>query len=160
MYERIKKYKVPSFNKITGYLKPGIYEITLNELYSHKILCGTSARKSLIQSLEHACNTYWSYGIAEIFINGSFATTTPFPIDIDGYICFENENDLKLKQLKESQSIWGNFNPVKIGNNQKFLMWHENKIEFYPQIGRLGEFFYFFTLSRDGIERGIIKIIH
>jgi len=157
----IKTYKKPIFNEISGYLNVGIYLMSIDDLLKHKILGGTPERIKLINSLKLACETYWNYGITEIFANGSFATTKPAPADIDGYIqvSFEDINFLKLVQ---SASVWGNFKG-KNNPKDKFPMWYEHKIEFYlhdPQYKN--EKFNppeFFTHSKENIERGIIKII-
>ena len=68
----MKEYRIPKFDKITGYLKSGIYCMTIDELLNHKVLGGTSQRQTLIKSLKEACEFYWSYGIDEIYANGSF----------------------------------------------------------------------------------------
>ena len=153
----MKKYRIPNFNKTTGYLKSGIYCMTIDELFNHKILGGTSERQKLIKSLKQACEFYWSYGITEIYANGSFATMKPIPNDIDGYL-YVNETDNALIQLINSDSIWGKFYGFHNAKD-KFPMWYEFKIEFYLEIKGQEIYHNFFTHSRDGIERGIIKII-
>lgn len=143
------------FDDITGYLKSGIYPITIDELLSHPILGNGKQRQRLIKSLSEACNVYWQYGIDEIYANGSFATMKPIPNDIDGYIIVDTQSE-QFKKLAESGNIWGIFKGKK-NPKDKFPMWYEHKIEFYIENKNI--FHYFFTHSRDGIERGIIKII-
>lgn len=143
------------FDKNTGYLKPGIYEVTLDELSKHPVLGKGFKRQSLIKSLSLACETYWQYGIDEIYANGSFATMKPVPNDIDGYIIVDVNSD-NFKKLVESENVWGIFKG-KDNPKDKFPMWYEHKIEFYIESENI--FHYFFTHSRDGIERGIIKIV-
>lgn len=46
------------FDDITGYLKSGIYPITIDELLSHPILGNGKQRQRLIKSLSEACNVY------------------------------------------------------------------------------------------------------
>ncbi len=144
------------FDDKTGYLIKGIHLITLEELAKHEILGGNSTRKKLICSLKEACEIYWRYGINEIYANGSFSTMKPLPNDIDGYIVVDTQSQ-NFKDLINSGSIWGNFKG-KDGLNDKFPMWYEYKIEFYLE-NKFNTFHDFFTCSRDGIERGILKIV-
>ncbi len=143
------------FDNTTGYLKIGIYPITIDELLLHSILGKGKQRQTLIKSLAEACEIYWKYGITEIYANGSFATMKPVPNDIDGYIIVDTKSE-QFKKLVESGNIWGIFKG-KNNPKDKFPMWYEHKIEFYIETENL--YHYFFTHSRDGIERGIIKII-
>lgn len=145
----------PKFKKQTGYLIKGIYQMTIDELLNHPILGNGSQRQNLIYSLKEACETYWLYGINEIYANGSFATMKPIPNDIDGYIIVDTKSE-NFIELVKSNSIWGQFKG-KHNEKDKFPMWYDHKIEFYIENA---EFFHdFFTHSRDGIQRGIIKII-
>lgn len=153
----MKEFRNPSFNKKTGYLKPGIYCMTIDELRNHEILGGTLERKNLIKSLEIACKFYWNYGITEIYANGSFATMKPIPNDIDGYL-YVNETDNGLLQVINSDSVWGKFYGFHSAKD-KYQMWYEYKVEFYLELKGQEFFTDFFTHSRDGIERGIIKVI-
>lgn len=143
------------FNTDTGYLITGIHQMTIDELLKHPILGKGTHRKSLIYSLEEACETYRYYGIDEIYANGSFATMKPIPNDIDGYIIVDTKSE-NFRQLVESSSVWGQFKG-KYHEKDKMPMWYEHKVEFYIEIENV--FHDFFTHSRDGIERGIIKII-
>lgn len=158
MNKKNKIYKIPIFNKQTGYLKPGVYEMTIEELLNHPILAGTPERKRLINALKLACEVYWKYDIIEIYANGSFSTTKPVPADIDGYIKITSSQQEIISIIEESGSIWGMFKPQD-GKNGKYPMWFEHKIEFYLQINESPMWDYFFTHSRDGIERGIIKVV-
>lgn len=151
------------FDKLTGYLKPGIHKLTLEKLKTHKILASTETRKKLIDNLELACKFYWPYNIEEIFVDGSFATEKLYPGDIDGVICFAEVEDKRLENIIASGSVWGDFslNPSK--NDNKFRMWHEYKIEFYihpiHKTSKHKSFLEFFQRSHDGVPRGIIKVI-
>ena len=151
----MKEFNEPIFNKSTGYLQPGIYLMTIEKLLNNKILGGTERRKNLIYSLKEACNVYWEYGITEIYANGSFATMKPFPNDIDGYIRVDFQSK-EFENLTNSGSVWGKFYGYH-NKKDKFQMWYEHKIEFYLEENNV--FNYFFTHSRDGVERGIIKVI-
>ena len=145
----------PEFDRTTGYLKVGIYPMTIDELLAHPILGNGFWRQTLIKSLSKACDIYWQYGIEEIYANGSFATSKPIPNDIDGYIIVDKQSE-NFRNLLNSGSIWGIFHG-KNDPKDKFPMWYEHKIEFYLEQENM--FHNFFTHSRDGIERGIIKVI-
>ncbi len=153
--------KKPIFDKKTGYLISGTYLMTIDELLNHKILASTPERIQLIHALELACKTYWYYGITEIYANGSFATAKPIPADIDGYLRVSYADSIFLK-LTDSGSIWGDFRG-KSHPNDKAPMWYEYKIEFYLEDPKYPNSNFnpakFFTHSREGVERGIIKII-
>lgn len=153
----MEEYRIPNFNKATGYLKSGIYCMTIDELFSHPILGGTEQRKILINSLKEACEFYWNYGIDEIYANGSFATMKPVPNDIDGYL-YINENDSDFQKMLKVDSVWSKFYGFQ-NPKDKYQMWYEHKIEFYIELKGQEFFTNFFTHSRDGVERGIIKII-
>jgi hypothetical protein len=160
MVKNIKIYKTPEFNTATGYLKPGIHLMTISELLKHPILGATHERKELIKSLKLACSVYWDFGITEIYANGSFATKKEIPKDIDGYIQISLK-DLNFENLVRSGSIWGDFSG-KNDSKDKYPMWYEHKIEFYlydPDRHNAFDVSQFFTHSREGIERGIIKVI-
>jgi hypothetical protein len=154
----IKIYDKPVFNKITGYVLPGIYLMTIEDLLNHKILGKSPERVKLIKSLQKACEIYWEYGLTEIYANGSFATSKPVPADIDGYIKISSSQQNIISKIEKSGSIWGIFKSQD-GKNGKYPMWFEHKIEFYLQIEESPMWDYFFTHSRDGIERGIIKVV-
>jgi len=149
------------FDNKSGYLLPGIYPVTINALLNHEVLAFTSERVKLINSLQLACETYWNYGITEIYANGSFATAKPIPADIDGYLRV-SVHDENVQKLLKSDSIWSNFKG-KTHANDKYPMWYEHKIEFYIDYIELPDKYFnpakFFTHSREGIERGIIKVI-
>lgn len=153
----IQIYKEPIFDEKTGYLISGVHLMTIDDLLNHEILGGTSQRKKLIYSLKEACETYWYYGIYEIYANGSFATMNDNPNDIDGYIN-ANETDKGLLKLIASKSIWGKFEG-KNSPKDKYPMWYEHNIEFYIELNDELFFYNFFTHSREGIKRGIIKVI-
>ena len=150
-------YRVPKFHKSTGYLLPGVYQMTIDELLNHKILGGTLQRQNLILSLKEACETYWQYGISEIYTNGSFSTMKAEPNDIDGYICIDT-NSQGFKDLINSGSIWSKFYGYHHPKD-KFQMWYEHRIEFYIESEHEKIFQKFFTHSRENIVRGIIKVV-
>ncbi|MFA7657914.1 MAG: hypothetical protein WCY19_00610 [Candidatus Gastranaerophilaceae bacterium] len=150
----IQTYNEPAFDNKTGYLISGIYLMKIDDLLNHEILGGTAKRKNLIYSLKEACEIYWSYGIYEIYVNGSFATIKEYPNDIDGYLRVDVKSESFIK-LTSSGNIWGQLQSI---GTYKLPMWHKYKIEFYVE-NKYEQFHNFFTHSKDGIERGIIKLI-
>ena len=158
MGKNLDIFHIPEFIEETGYLKPGIHLVTLEQLKNHEILAGTRERRNLIESLEFACKCYHSFGITDIYVNGSFSTSKPIPGDIDCYIEVESGNDERLVNLVNSGSVWGDFARVRIGNNIKFIMWHKYRLEVFIQPKDQTTMFDFFCKSRDGIDRGILKI--
>ena len=157
-----KIHNKPVFNRKDGFLLSGIHLINIPDLYKHPVLASSETRIKLINSLKEACGVYWSYGIEEIFVDGSFASMKENPNDIDGYIAFENENSSKFIQLLKSGSIWGDFlsTDKKTG---KYRMWAEHRIEFYahPIQKAYGyiPFPVFYTGMTKYVNKGILKII-
>ncbi|HSA05996.1 MAG TPA: hypothetical protein P5556_02325 [Candidatus Gastranaerophilales bacterium] len=157
-----KIYNQPKFNRTNQYLLSGIHLISIADLYNHPILAGNVKRLKLIDSLKEACEFYWSYGIDEIFVDGSFASIKENPGDIDGYITVESETDPKYLKILNSGSIWGDYKTIdpKTG---KFLMWSKHRIEFYvhPIHKAFGMMYFpdFFTSPSKYLDKGILKII-
>lgn len=149
------------FNSTTGELKPGIYLMTLQEIKDHPVLGSNPERKMLLKNLEEACNFYWSYGITDIYIDGSFITKKTVPGDIDGVIGFNPGNDPRLMNILNSGSIWGDFVPDEKSN--KLKMWKKYRIEFWDANKKTeltGEpHLAFFQKNKDKKPKGIIKII-
>lgn len=42
----MKEYRIPAFNKNTGYLKPGVYCMTIEELINHSVLAAHPSDKN------------------------------------------------------------------------------------------------------------------
>ncbi len=74
---------IPEFDA-EGLLPPGDYEVTLSELRSSVLVAGpkdnsrvpnwdSNWRGWLVDHLEMMVNQLWQVGVAEIFIDGSFA---------------------------------------------------------------------------------------
>lgn len=148
------------FNRHTGFLYPGIYNITIAELLENPVLCKNEARKNLILFLKEACETYWNFNISEIFVDGSFASLKEKPEDIDGYIVIDE--NARFNELVKSGSIWGDFLTLD-EETGKFKMWQKHRIEFYvhPLHEAYGyiPFPVFFTGLTKYVNKGILKII-
>ncbi|MEI8390838.1 MAG: hypothetical protein WCG23_13250 [bacterium] len=155
-------YDYPKFNRRNEYLLSGIHLITIPDLYKHPILAGSEKRLKLINSLKEACEFYWSHGIDEIFVDGSFASIKEEPRDIDGYISVESAIDPRYLKILSSGSIWGDYKTID-AETGKFLMWSKHRIEFYvhPVHIAFGIMYFpdFFTNPTKYLDKGILKII-
>jgi len=76
---------IPAFTK-EGYLPPGIYEISLDELEER--FAYTIWRKELFENLVRLINDLKSIGCSAIYVDGSFTTIKRLPGDID--VCWED----------------------------------------------------------------------
>jgi hypothetical protein len=74
---------IPAFDPATGALPPGDHRATLEEIGSR--FGFTPRRRWLLKGLRTAVGAFWSAGIEDIFIDGSFCTEKPDPGDVDGY---------------------------------------------------------------------------
>ena len=74
---------IPAFDPTTGALPPGDHRATLEEIGSR--FGFTPRRRWLLKGLRAAVAAFWTAGIEEIFIDGSFCTEKPDPGDVDGY---------------------------------------------------------------------------
>jgi hypothetical protein len=151
------------FDDKTGYLKSGIYPITISDLKIHPVFAGNQWRKQLIRNFEKACTFYWSLDIENILLNGSFVIQKPQPGDIDAILYFEEMNDKRLFKLNKSKSIWADFKPQYKDNKFKFPMWHEHKIEFLIHPLHVGTtemtILELFQQSRNNEPKGLLKVI-
>jgi len=142
---------IPNFED--GVLPTGDYEVTFEEL-RHSVLvngCGDlreqngwdkNWRNKLVDNLEILVGQLWKVGIQNIFIDGSFVEDKDHPNDIDGYF----ECDLKYLASRQLHKDLNLIDPHKVwtwdkntrrpypGYNKKQLpMWHEYRIDMYPQ---------------------------
>jgi len=76
---------IPAFTK-EGYLPPGIYEISLDELEER--FAYTIWRKELSENLVRLINDLKNIGCTAIYVDGSFTTIKRLPKDID--VCWED----------------------------------------------------------------------
>jgi hypothetical protein len=171
-----------------GYLPPGDYELTLDELRESMLVSGPSDgypnwdrdwRYQLVDNLAVLIAQLVKVGIGGIYIDGSFVEDKEHPNDIDGYF----DCDLMMLATGRLQTQLNLLDPHKIwtwdpstrrpyrGYPKKQLpMWHFYRVELYPHVGQLTgirdkhgnelEFPSAFRLSRrDGEPRGIVKIV-
>lgn len=179
---------LPPFSE-GGLLPPGDYELTLDELRASALVLGpgdpkdfpswdAAWREKLVGNLEVLVRQLWQVGIADIFVDGSFAEDKDHPNDIDGYfVCDlrylasgQLEQDLNLL---DPHKVWtwdpASRRPYRGYSQKQLPMWHQYRVELYPHYGQLSgigdkhgnelEFPAAFRQSRrDGKPRGIIKI--
>ena len=171
-----------------GFLAPGDYPLTLDELAGSMLVTGPAShsatwdagwRAELVEKLRVLAEQLWQVGVTELFIDGSFVENKDHPNDIDGYFVCDlkrlasGELERELNLL-DPQKCW-TWDPTQrrpyLGYPKWQLpMWHAYRVELYPHFGQLCgitdkygnelEFPSAFRLSRrDGKPRGIIQLI-
>lgn len=149
---------IPGFDPVTGYLPPGLYLATIDEI--GRRLGFTQKRHQLIASLELAVRWLFDAGVTDLRIDGSFVTEKPEPGDIDGFWVMDDN-----VRLSEIPPILLDFStvPDPASGKLKFPMWFQLGIELYvhPLMGgfQAGDLPEFFSHSRDGIPRGYIQVL-
>lgn len=179
---------IPEFTE-DGLLPPGDYEVTLDELRRSVLVVGPRDRASypnwdagwrgkLVDNLAVMVGQLWRVGIADIFVDGSFAEDKDHPNDIDGYFVCDlrrlasGELERELNLL-DPHKVWtwdpASRRPYRGYPKKQLPMWHQYRVELYPHFGQLSgirdefgnelEFPSAFRRSRrDGKPRGIVKI--
>lgn len=147
-------FTAPIFDSVSGRLRPGIYEMALEDIKKNKVFCCNELRQSLLNSFEKAIETYKQAGIKDIYITGSFSSTKTLPGDLDAFIIYDSKQYAKIKELK---SIWTDFKGIPSKNERpKPAMWHDHKIEVVPvPISNQDNIISFFTA---GNTKGLIKL--
>ncbi len=179
---------LPTFNA-EGVLPLGDYELTLEELQESFLVLGpdyparyvswdTAWRLQLVENAAGLVRQLWQVGVSEVFLDGSFVEEKDHPNDIDGYFTCDRDHfeSGRLQQelnLIDPYKVWS-WDPASrrkgAGTRKRQLpMWHQYRVELYPHCGlpsgildRYGnnlEFPAAFRLSRQGIPKGIIKIV-
>lgn len=149
---------IPPFNEITGGLPPGDHPATLAEIT--KILGFTPRRRWLLKGLRQALEAFWSAGIEEIFIDGSFCTAKRDPQDIDGY--WIEPDDGVYDRI---DPYWIDFEHIPIPHlrKHKWRMWTDHGVEFFVhpamQAAANVDFSAFFREDRNGLPRGIVRVV-
>ena len=179
---------LPPFDE-NGLLAAGDYPMTLDELESSHLVCGTpngpwsmKARKQLVGNLRILVGQLWQVGVDNIFVDGSFVENKARPNDIDGY--FECKlMDLATGDLQrdlnalDPHMCWA-WNPASrrpdsSSTKLQLPMWHIYRVELYPHAasrmtnsglfdehGNELQFPAAFRRQRDtGRQKGIIRII-
>ncbi len=183
-----KGWRLPAFTA-EGVLPPGDYELTLEELQDSFLILGpddpaqcpnwdSAWRLQLLENAAILVRQLWQVGISAIFLDGSFVEEKDHPNDIDGYFTcdrshFENGRLQQELNLIDPHKVWSWASESRrkgpATRKQQLPMWHRYRVELYPHCGipsgildRYGnnlEFPAAFRLSRQGIPKGIIKIV-
>ena len=149
---------IPPLDPETGALPPGDHQAPLEVIALHFGL--TPRRQWLLKGLRLIVVALWAAGVKEIFVDGSFCTEKPEPVDIDGY--WVEPDDRVYERL---DPYWIDFElvPVPGLRTKKWRMWADHGVEFFahpamqaaPEMG----FPEFFRRDRDGRPRGIIQVV-
>jgi hypothetical protein len=110
--------------------------------------------------LRAAVRAFWTAGIEDIFIDGSFCTEKPDPGDVDGY--WVEPDDGVYDRL---DPYWIDFEMILVPRVRKWKwrMWADHGVEFFihpamrakPMVG----FPEFFRQDREGQPRGLIQVL-
>jgi hypothetical protein len=174
-----------------GVLPPGDYQLTVGELRESMLVRGPGAgaglhrqtwdeswRRKLVDNLEVLVTQLRQVGIAEVYIDGSFAEDKDHPNDIDGYFVCDLKRfatgDLERElNLLDPHKVWTwdpRFRRPYLGYDKLQLpMWHKYRVELYPHFGQISgihdrfgnelDFPSAFRISRrSDTPKGIIRI--
>jgi hypothetical protein len=168
-----------------GFLPPGDYELTLEELRNSHLVVGSIGsthwderwRAELVENLATLVRQLWAVGITEIFADGSFVSDKYHPGDIDGYFVCSLRKYSKGELQRELNCLdpyscwtWDPRTRRPGGGKLQLPMWHRYHVELWPHYGQLSgikdkfgnelEFPAAFRRSKgDHKPRGIIKIV-
>lgn len=149
---------IPPFEPATGYLPPGLYDADIHEI--RRKLGFSPRRRALVSNLEEVANALFAAGVTDLRIDGSFVTEKPEPGDIDGFWVWNDS-----VRMDDIPTVLQDFSlvPDPATGKPKFPMWYQYGIELYihPFMGglRQGDLPEFFSHSRDGVERGYIRVV-
>jgi hypothetical protein len=151
---------IPDFDEETGYLPLGIHDASLQEIRER--LTWSDARRRLFSRFEEVLRQLFDAGVDEVFIGGSFATGAPAPNDIDAFWPFKAGLDLSkidpvllnMDERVRDPATGKRVRPMKL----------KYGVELFVRIGpnaRInGKLFHeFFGRSRDGLARGLIRLV-
>ena len=148
---------IPAFDPGTGALPPGDHRATLEEIGGR--FGFTPRRRWLLKGLRAAVSAFWTAGIEDIFIDGSFCTEKPDPGDVDGY--WVEPDDGVYDRI---DPYWIDFEMILVPQVRKWKwrMSADHGVEFFthpamrakPAVG----FPEFFRQDREGLPRGVIQI--
>lgn len=149
---------IPEFDEATGYLPAGIHDATLLEFQQR--FAWNGRRLKLVGGLQTVVGQLWLAGVDEIYIAGSYCTQAPLPNDIDGYWVYKpgidpTKIDPVILQMNTHalDPVSGRFTRViKLKYGVEFFVETPNR--------RIDGMTHqeFFTCSRDGSPRGIIRL--
>jgi hypothetical protein len=138
-----------------GYLPPGTYEMTIEELKNSILVKGDETtylwnepwRRWLVENLEMLVQPLWLLGFNHVFLDGSFCTDKEQPQDIDAYFELDMNVSLRSEALEQVFILAHELNsmtdyPAPVWNwwqrrpdsegNLKCEMWHHFRIEIFP----------------------------
>ncbi|MEK4799945.1 hypothetical protein NYE37_13665 [Thermoactinomyces sp. FSL K6-2592] len=140
------------FNEF-GYLPPGVYELTIEELRDSILVKGDESvylwnepwRRYLVSNLEVLISPLWRLGFDSVYLDGSFCTDKEKPGDIDGYFEWNLEVDHRHQAFEEIMKLANELNslsPAPVWNwwerrpnaqgELKSEMWHHFRCEIFP----------------------------
>lgn len=140
------------FNK-DGLLPAGDYEMTIEELKSSLLVVGDGSseywdsewRLYLVQNVGILASQLAQVGYNTLFIDGSFVENKDHPNDIDGYFDCDLM-DLATGKIPDELNILDPFKvwtwdpasrrPYKGYAKRQLPMWHQYRVEIYPNTGR------------------------
>jgi hypothetical protein len=134
---------IPKFTP-QGELPPGIYQTTFREM--SRRLAWTVERKTLVGHLKLTWQELHHCGVNELFINGSFVTTEPFPNDVDAFWLFTKRVDVGKLQTEYSHLLDGRW--MKTHRSIDLFVAEDELIR--------SELLDFFTHNQYGQEKGIL----
>jgi len=133
----------------SGRLRPGIHEVALKEIEEH--FCFNEYRGKLFKQAVPAIKNLIAAGVADIYLDGSFAESKPRPNDIDG--CWVPHPHMVSSRIDK---VLLDF------SNQRVAMKKKYGVDFFlaNELERnKGEpFLEFFQKDRDGNPKGILKV--
>jgi len=148
---------IPHFNE-DGYLPEGIHDATFGDFQERFVWNGK--RLILLDGLRQVVYQLWRAGVEDIYITGSFCTKAPFPNDVDGYWVYQKGLDLSKvdpvilnMNIHALDPVSGRYvRMIKLKYGVEFFMDSpSHKVEGLTCAE-------FFSCSRDGVPRGIIRL--
>ncbi|HEX4136095.1 MAG TPA: hypothetical protein VHY84_15895 [Bryobacteraceae bacterium] len=103
---------------------------------------------------------FWTAGIEDIYIDGSFCTEKPDPGDVDGY-WVEPDGGV----YDRIDPYWIDFELILVPQVRKWKwrMWADYGVEFFIHPGMraspTAQFPEFFRQDREGLPRGVIQVV-
>jgi len=139
-----------------GLLPADDYELSLGELKASPLVLGprqlsgfpawdSAWREKLVDNLAVLVEQLWRVGVAEVFVDGSFAEDKDHPNDIDGYFVCDlmrlARGDLERElNLLDPYKVWtwdpGARRSYRGYPKKQLPMWHRYRVEFYPHYGQ------------------------
>lgn len=138
---------LPPLDPVSGYLPPGIYDVSWAEILS---LCGgTPHRQRLLVGLQAALKNLASAGCSSVLLDGSFVSSKIVPSDFDG--------------AWEIGGVDGSaVDPVLLDfSNQRAAMKAKYGGELFPAHwqAKAGVTYYnFFQQDKNGVPKGVLRI--